>query len=411
VKRRHDSITAAEQLLLLVTLALVAFGLVMVYSASSGMAILTYDDAQFFLKRDVVYALIGLAAMAALARMDYHRLGALSPLFLGVSFSLMLLVELVGVQVNGATRWLPIGPFTLQPSELAKLSLAIYAAWVLSGSNTPPGDWRAVMRPVGTVTAGLCGLAMLEKDLGSALGLALVAGAVLIAAGASAGAMARVGGVAFGLVGAAIWTESYRRDRLLAFLDPWAHADSTGYQLVQAQYAFGSGGLFGVGPGNGVEKLGRLPEAHTDMIFAIIGEELGLLGVVAVIAAFALLAWAGISIALKAADPFGRRLAAGVIALVAGQAAINFGGVLSILPLTGVPLPLISFGGTSLITTLAGLGLVLSVASHGHRVARVPIEERRAPKRRRPAARPKPKPRPVAAPVEARPAASRARAK
>ncbi len=410
MRRRQDSITAAEQLLLLVTLALVAFGLVMVYSASSGMAILTYQDAQYFLKRDVVYALIGLAAMAGLARMDYHRLGALSPIFLGASFGLMALVELVGVQVNGATRWLPIGPFTLQPSELAKLSLAIYAAWVLSGTNAAPRDWRAVMRPVGTVTAGLCALALLEKDLGSALGLALVAAAVLIAAGASAGAMARVGGVAFGAVGAAIWTESYRRDRLLAFLDPWAHPDSTGYQLVQAQYAFGSGGLFGVGPGNGVEKLGRLPEAHTDMIFAIIGEELGLLGVIAVIVAFALLAWAGISIALKAADPFGRRLAAGVIALVAGQAAINFGGVLSILPLTGVPLPLISFGGTSLITTLAGLGLVLSVASHGHRVARVPIEERRAPKRR-PAAKPKPRPRPVAAPVEARPAARRARAK
>jgi cell division protein FtsW len=409
VRRRQDSITAAEQLLLLTTLALVAFGLVMVYSASSGMAILTYGDAQYFLKRDVVYALVGLAAMIGLARMDYHRLGALSPLFLGVSFALMLLVEAVGVQVNGATRWLPVGPFTLQPSELAKLSLAIYAAWVLSARSTPPGDWRAVMRPVGTVTGLLCALAMLEKDLGSALGLALVAAAVLLAAGANGRAMARIGAVAACLVGTAIWTESYRRDRLLAFLDPWAHADSTGYQLVQAQYAFGSGGLFGVGPGNGVEKLGRLPEAHTDMIFAIIGEELGLLGVLAVVAAFALLAWAGVSIALRSADPFGRRLAAGVTALVAGQAAINFGGVLSILPLTGVPLPLVSFGGTSLITTLAGLGLVLSVASHGHRVARVPVEEKQAAaaRRRRPQAQ---KPR-VTAGARSRPGARRARAK
>jgi cell division protein FtsW len=364
VSREGREVTVAEQVLVLVTLGLVGFGIVMVYSASSGLAMDSYGDSLYFLKRDVAYALVGIVGFLLCARLDYRRLGRISPLLLGVSLVLLLAVAAVGVTVNGAKRWLPIGPFTLQPSELAKLALCLYAAWMLAEQGRAPRDWRELMRPVGTVTLGVCALLMVEKDLGSAIGVAIVAGAILLVSGTRAGVMVRVTGAALVATAAMIWTESYRRDRFLIFLDPWSDPQNRGYQLVHSELAFATGGIFGLGLGQGIEKINSLPEAHTDMIFAIVGEELGLLGVVGVIAAFVALGWAGFTIAMRAKDPFGKRLAAGVTALIVGQAAINMGGVLSVLPLTGVPIPLISYGGTSLIATLMGMGLVLSVAAH-----------------------------------------------
>jgi cell division protein FtsW len=394
MRRRHP-VTLAEQVLVLATLGLVAFGLVMVYSASSATAIHAYGNSLYFLERDALYAVCGLAAMALLARLDPRVLIRVAPALLGISVALMLMVAAVGVSVNGAKRWLPVGPLTLQPSELAKLALCLFAAAVLADPRRPPAqDWRAVMRPVGAVTGALAVLAMLERDLGTAVAFVLIATAVLVASGTRAGAIGRVLGLALGLGAVAVWAEPYRRARVLAFLDPSANHAGSGYQLFQSTLAVGSGGLFGVGLGQGVAKTGYLPEAHTDLIFAIVAQELGLFGVIGLVAAFAAVAWAGFTIALRAKDPFGKRVAAGITALVVGQAAINFGGVLGLLPLTGVPVPLVSFGGSSLITTLAGVGVVLAVAAHD-RVA-VPAA-RRSERTTTAHARPRPRTRAVAA--------------
>ena len=220
------------------------------------------------------------------------------------------------------------------------------------------------MRPVGAAAAVLCGLVVIT-DLGSAIAVGLAAAAVLIASGAAAGALARLGLAAAALAGGMIAAEPYRTQRLTAFLHPSDVTVAAGYQLHEAQLAFGTGGLFGVGLGQSVTKLSYLPEAHTDMIVPIVGEELGVIGVFGLLIAFGLLAWCGYSVALRAKDPFGKLLAAGLTTLIVGQALLNIGGTLGVLPFTGVPVPLISYGGTSLIATLAAIGLVLSVGTYG----------------------------------------------
>jgi cell division protein FtsW len=396
--RAFQEVTPAERVLVLVSAVLVAFGLVMVYSASSVTALQSYGSSWFFLQRHIVYAVLGIVALVVVARLDYHRLRPLAPVILVVSLGLLVMVMVAGVSAKGAQRWLPLfGGFTIQPSELAKLALVIYAAAMLSLRTRPARDWREVMRPVGFATLVLCGLVVLERDIGSALALALAAASVLIVSGARGGALARVFGVGLALGGIMIWAEPYRRARFLAFLDPWKHAQDQGYQLVQAALAFGQGGVTGVGLGQGVAKAGALPEAHTDMIFAVIGQELGLMGVLALLLLFSAFAWAGFSIALQARDPFGKLLAAGVTTLVVGQAAVNFGGVLGVLPFTGVPLPLVSYGGSSLISVLAGIGLVLSVAQNGRVAVRGAAEETTTARPRRTAPRRAAAPRPRAA--------------
>ena len=309
-----------------------------------------------------------------------------------------MLVVAPGVERNGAQRWLSLpGGFTLQPSELAKVALCVFGAAALAGRRQPPRDWREAMRPVGAAAAILCGLIVIS-DLGSAIAVGLAAAAVLIASGAAAGALARLGHGRSGAGGRMIAAEPYRTQRLTAFLHPGDTLGAAGYQLHEAQLAFGTGGLFGVGLGQSVTKLSYLPEAHTDMIVPIVGEELGLLGVFGLLIAFGLLAWCGYSVALRAKDPFGKLLAAGLTTLIVGQALLNIGGTLGVLPFTGVPVPLISYGGTSLIATLAAIGLVLSVGTYGGQALRVaepvrkqsrkPPRPERAPTRPQAAARP-----------------------
>jgi cell division protein FtsW len=280
-----------------------------------------------------------------------------------LSGALLIVVLGAGVTVNGARRWLPVGGgFTIQPSELAKVALCVFAAWSLSTRRRPPACVRDACMPVGAVTLALVLLVMAGSDLGSALCLVLVAAAVLVASGTRGRVLGRLAAFAGGGIVLMILIEPYRMQRFTTFLDPWKVRQDAGYQIVQSVMGFGSGGLTGVGLGQSVQKFGYLPEAHTDLILAIIGEELGLLGTLAVVAGFSAIAWAGFSIALAAKDPFGQRLAAGMTTLIVGQAVLNMGGVLGVLPLTGVPVPLLSFGGTSL--TLAGIGMVLSVAAH-----------------------------------------------
>jgi cell division protein FtsW len=393
--RRRRPVTLAEQVLVVATMALVAFGVVMVYSASSGYALEIHGNSLYFLEREGAYAVAGLLALAICARIDYRVIGRLSGVLVLGSGFLLVLVLGAGVTVNGARRWLPVGAgFTIQPSELAKVALCAFAAWSLSTRKRPPQTVREAFSPVGAVTGALVLLVLAGSDLGSALCLVLVAAAVLTVSGTRGGALGRMAAFAGGGIILMILIEPYRMQRFTTFLNPWAHSQDSGYQIVQSMMGFGSGGLTGVGLGQSVQKFGYLPEAHTDLILAIVGEELGLLGTLAVVAGFSAIAWAGFSIALAAKDPFGQRLAAGMTALVVGQAVLNFGGVLGVLPLTGVPVPFISFGGTSLIVTLAGIGTVLSVAAHDRAVAA----------KAAPAARPR-----VRTEARSRPAPARAR--
>jgi len=377
MKRRSGS-QLEYHLLVLVTLALVAFGLVMVYSASSARALLGSDDPAYYLKRQAVYAVAGVLALVLFRRTDYRRLrNAAGPLLLA-SFVLLLAVLVIGTAVNGARRWIPIATLTFQPSELAKLALALWTAGLLARRPAPQtlGD---LVRPIGLVVGAACALILVEPDLGSALAIAIMVAAILLVAGTPVRTLVAGGGIAGTLVLAAIWLEPYRRARIFSFIDPWHDPQGAGFQSVQAMIALGSGGIFGVGLGESVQKIYYLPEASTDMIFAIIGEELGLVGVLGVIGAFALFAYAGLNIALRCHDPFGKRLAAGLTALVCGQAAVNVSAVMGLAPLTGVPLPFVSYGGSSLVVSLASVGILLNIAvNHGvAAVSEVPDRSRR----------------------------------
>ena len=387
MKRRSGS-QLEYHLLVLVTLALVAFGLVMVYSASSARALLGSDDPAYYLKRQAVYAVAGVLALVLFRRTDYRRLrNAAGPLLLA-SFVLLLAVLVIGTAVNGARRWIPIATLTFQPSELAKLALALWTAGLLARRPAPQtlGD---LVRPIGLVVGAACALILVEPDLGSALAIAIMVAAILLVAGTPVRTLVAGGGIAGTLVLAAIWLEPYRRARIFSFIDPWHDPQGAGFQSVQAMIALGSGGIFGVGLGESVQKIYYLPEASTDMIFAIIGEELGLVGVLGVIGAFALFAYAGLNIALRCHDPFGKRLAAGLTALVCGQAAVNVSAVMGLAPLTGVPLPFVSYGGSSLVVSLASVGILLNIAvNHGvAAVSEVPDRSRRNGRARPPRAR------------------------
>jgi cell division protein FtsW len=364
-----------SQVLVLVTLGLVAFGLVMVYSATSAGAALGDGDPGYYLKRQGVYALLGLALLAVTWRLDFRALRGVAPALVIASLVLCLAVLLIAEPVNGARRWIAVGPATFQPSELAKLALALWLAAYLA-RRKPPRTLKELGRPIGLLTGLLCLLILVEPDLGSAIVLVVMVLAVLTVAGVPSRTLAAAVGIVLVAGTAAIWIEPYRRARFLSFLDPWSDAQGSGFQTVQALIGLGSGGLFGEGLGQGVQKIFYLPEAHTDMILAIIGEELGLVGTAAVICAYAAFAHAGLRIALACRDPFGKRLAAGLVALVSGQAAINLAAVLSIAPLTGIPLPFVSYGGSNLVVQLASVGILLNIAANGARAERASVRDR-----------------------------------
>src|SRR6266511_897158 len=364
------------RLLVLVTLALVAFGLVMVYSATSAAAAVGGADPSYYLKRQGIYAAIGIALMVVVQRWDYRRLRPMAPTLVVVSLVLLVLVLVIGPAVNGARRWITVGPAAFQPSELAKLALAVWAAAYLT-RRAPPADLRQLGRPFGLVAGIFALLLIFEPDLGTSIALMLMLGAMLVVAGTPTRVLASATAIAATLGMLAIWLEPYRRARFFAFLHPWHDAQGAGFQIVQAMIGMGSGHFFGVGLGQGVQKIFYLPEAHTDMMLANIGEELGLLGVAAVIVAYAIFAYAGLTIALACRDPFGKRLAAGLTVLVCGQAAVNIAAVMAVAPLTGIPLPFVSYGGSSLVVLLASVGIVLNIAHRGHAAAASVSDRRR----------------------------------
>jgi cell division protein FtsW len=367
------------QLLLLVTLALVAFGLVMVYSATSAPATLGNGDPSYYLRKQGLYALVGVALLLFVRRSGYRTLRPMAPALVVATIVLLLAVLVIGEAVNGATRWLQFGPVGFQPSELAKLALLVFAAAYLA-RHRAPRTLGELIRPLGLLTGVVCVLLLAQPDLGTAITIIIMLGGVLVVSGAPARLLMTAGGLCAGLVLVAAWFEPYRRARLLSFLNPWDDAQGSGYQSVQAMIGLGSGGIFGEGLGQSVLKNFYLPEAHTDMIFAIIGEELGLVGATALLAAYGAFAYAGFRVALGCRDPFGKRLAAGITTLICGQALINLAAVMGAAPLTGITLPFVSYGGTSLVIGLVSVGILLNIAGDDGRATRsdrVPDRDRR----------------------------------
>jgi cell division protein FtsW len=371
-------------LLVLVTTALLLFGLVMVYSASSGSAALGNGNPLGFLERQVTYAVIGVALLVVVSRLDLDRIRAFAPTLVVAALVCCFGVLAVGPRINGARRWIDVGPLVFQPSELAKLALVVWTAAYLS-RHRPPGTLKELARPIGFLVLLFAVLVLVEPDLGTALTLLLVVGAILLVSGTRLQLLATAYGIVIALAAIAAWWSPYRRDRLLTFLDPWKDPTGAGLQNVQALISLGSGGIFGRGLGSGIEAYGGyLPEAHTDMMFAVVGEELGLVGVTLVIMAFSAFAYAGIRLAISTRDPFAKRLAAGITALVCGQAAINMAAAVGLAPLTGIPLPFVSYGGSSLVVMLVAVGVLLNIARDGGRAAAaIPDRGRRDGRARR----------------------------
>jgi cell division protein FtsW len=351
-------------LLLTATLCLLAFGAVMVFSASSTTSLLGESgDGAHYLKRTLLFGALGLVAMRILSVRGLSAARALTPLLLLASFVLLVAVLApgVGLEANGARRWIGAGDFQVQPSELAKLALILYGAHLIASRPRTVRNLRGML-PYLIVVALACGLIVIEPDLGSALVAGFAVAALLIAGGAKLRHLGLIAIALGALVVLAIAIEPYRQARLTGFLDPGGDASGSGFQGIQASIALGSGGLFGVGLGESVQKAFYLPEAHTDMIAAVIGEEMGLVGISVLVGLFVLFGYAGFRTAQRARDRYGKLLAAGLTSLVLAQAAVNLFAVMGLAPLTGVPLPFVSYGNSNLLVMLASVGLILNVA-------------------------------------------------
>ncbi len=361
---KRVEMTFEEQMLRTATLALIAFGAVMVYSASSGTSLLSNGgDSSEYLKRYVASAALGLVALSFCARHGLETAKRLTPVLLAVAFGGLLLVMVpgFGVEANGAHRWLGAGPIQVQPSEIAKLALVLYAATLIAGQPTRVRSLYGV-RPLLLVAGAMAALVLVEPDLGTAMVISLTLGALLIAGGVSKRHLLTLAGGLIALALLAAMLEPYRRARLTSFLDPWGDPEGAGFQSVQAMIAIGSGGFFGVGLGESVQKLFYLPEAHTDMILAVIGEELGMAGMSIVLFFYGMIAYAGLRSARLAKDLYAKLVAAGITSVILIQATVNFFAVLGALPLTGVPLPFISYGNSNLVVLLAAMGILINVS-------------------------------------------------
>ncbi len=362
-----------ENILLTATFCLLAAGAVMVYSASSGELVRQAGggDGTSLLLKYVLYAAAGLVGMHLLARRPLGQVLAFTGPFLGLAFVLLVLVKTpLGVSVNGAQRWLGAGPLQFQPAEVMKLALVLYSVKLLATRPKIVHVPRLLV-PLLAIAGCACLLVASQPDLGTALVLAFTMCALLVAAGMPVRYL--LGAMAIGALLVLLFAlaEPYRRARLTAFLDPWEHAGTSGFQSVQGQIALGSGGLTGRGVGESVQKMNFLPEAHTDFILAIIGEELGVLGVAVLMFLYGLVAYAGLRVAQQASGAYAKLLAAGLTSLILCQASLNIFAVLGLAPLTGVPLPFISYGSTNLVVLLLSMGLLLNVARGGSAHLRV----------------------------------------
>ena len=355
---------SADGSVLIIAAVLAAVGLIMVFSASAVVAGNRFHDSIYFLKRQLVWLLLGFLLLQVASRLDYTVWRRLALPVLGVT-ALCLIVVLIpslGLMAKGARRWLKLGPFSMQPAELAKLVVILYLANYLTNKEGRLQDFASGVLPPLVIVGLLSGLVLLQPDLGTVVVIGTVTMGLLFLAGAPLRYLGGLVLIAVPVAGALILGSSYRRQRLMTFLAPWKDPTDAGFQVTQSFLAFGSGGPFGVGLGEGKQKLFFLPEAHTDFVLALIGEELGFLGTVAIMALFAMLVLKGFQIAGRAREPFGRYLALGIALLFGVQSLINACVVTGLLPTKGLTLPLVSYGGSSLMVSLLCIGILLSIS-------------------------------------------------
>lgn len=352
--------------LLFAVIVLVAIGVTMVYSASAVLALERFDDSYFFLKRTLLFVGVGFVLLSLMTRLDYHvcRRWIYVILFASVVLVLAVFVPGMGRTIGGATRWIHLGPFAFQPSEFAKVVIVVYFAYSLEKKTERMGTFSIGMLPHLIMMIAACALVLSQRDFGAAAIIAVVTWLLLFSAGAPLKYLMGTIGAMIPAVILLILQSPYRLKRIVAFLNPWDDRFGSGFQMIQSFVAFNEGGWFGKGLGQGQQKLFYLPEAHTDFIFSVIGEELGLLGVLLVIALFAFLCYRGFFIALRAPDLFGRYVALGCTLLVGIEALFNMAVVMGLLPTKGLTLPFISYGGSSLVVSLVAVGIILSVSSY-----------------------------------------------
>lgn len=379
---RSRSLSSHAYLLLGTTCFLVLGGILMIYSASSVADYVRYEDSAFHLKKQLLSASLGVIALYAASLWDFRRRGGSSSLDVRsptvaawglwmLSLLGLILVEAMGVGKWGATRSIDLGPVYVQPSEFAKLGCLLVVALLLVERRRGDIDQKTFFIRLAIVLAPVVALIMAQPDMGTTMSLLFAVVLMLWLGGLEVKYLGLAAAVGVPTAAAAIMFAGYRMERVTSFLDPWADPGDSGYQIIQSLYAFGSGGLFGEGLGLSRQKFFYLPAAHTDFIFAIIGEELGLLGALSVVLAFGLFAWAGFKIALSCKDPFGRLLAGGLTGMIVVQALMNMAAVTGLMPITGIPLPFVSAGGSSLTLTLACVGLILAVARTSSREVRL----------------------------------------
>jgi cell division protein FtsW len=355
----------SDKILFAVVVVLVLFGTVMVFSASAVLASERYGSSYYFVLRQVLWAGLGLGLMVAMMNVDYRKLANPPVIFTALAVQLIMLVAvLFADRSHNAHRWFHLGPATFQPAEFSKIVMVLFMAYFLELRRDALNDWKHTLAPIALISGVSIALVLKEPDLGTSLALALIVASMLFAAGVRLAYFAYGALAAMPVLYVLIFFVSYRYKRLLAFLDPYADPLGKGFQIIQSTIAVGTGGIDGVGLMEGRQKLFFLPEPHTDFIFAVIGEELGLVGTVAVLALFAVILWRGLRAAAGCQSEFGRLLATGLTVMVVGQALVNISVVLGLMPTKGIPLPLISYGGSSLVMNLFALGILLNISQN-----------------------------------------------
>jgi len=355
----------SDKVLFTATFLLVCASIVMVYSASALVALQRFDQPNLFLTKQALWTVLGLAVLAVAMRIDYRTYRNDAFIWSALALvTLMLIGVMFSAPVNGTRRWFGVGGLGIQPSELAKITAVLFTALILERRMHRIDDLRYSMLPIAIVVGVLAGLILLQPDFGTAMSLLLIVGAMVFAAGLNYRYLVGTLLVLLPTAYIVLMSAPYRRRRILAFWDPWADPQGDGFQIIQSLLAVGSGGVFGRGLMSGVQKLFYLPEPHTDFIYAVIGEELGLIGATCILLCFCVIAWRGLKVAARAHDTFGAFVALGLTTMIAVQALVNMSVVLGLMPTKGIPLPLVSAGGSSLLINLLGMGVLLNISQH-----------------------------------------------
>jgi cell division protein FtsW len=355
----------SDKWLFLATLALICASVVMVYSASALVALERFQQPYLFVTRQMMWAAVGIAVLSIVMRIDYRTYRNDRVIWALLAFvGVMLVAVLFSRPINGTRRWFGVGGFGIQPSELAKLAAIFFTAFVLERRRHRINEIGYSLLPIGVIVGGMVGLILLEPDFGTAVSMLAVIGVMVFAAGFSYRYLAGALLLALPALYVILMQADYRRRRLLSFMDPWADPLGDGFQIIQSLIAVGTGGVFGKGLMSGVQKLFYLPEPHTDFIFAVISEETGLVGASLVVLCFCVIAWRGMRTAMRAPDSFGAYLALGITMMLVLQAFVNISVVLGLMPTKGIPLPLVSNGGSSMLINLLGMGVLLNISQH-----------------------------------------------